>query len=51
MFLLSNNSFGQWLSSNNFNVTGFVEGGYFIDTNNTHFGTGPQWRLPDGYLF
>jgi hypothetical protein len=51
MFLLSNCSFGQWLASNNFNITGFVEGGYFIDTNNTHLGTGSNGDSPTYIAF
>jgi hypothetical protein len=51
MFLLSNCSFGQWLSSNNFSITGWVEGGYFIDTNNTKFGTGPNGDAPTDIFF
>jgi Putative beta-barrel porin-2, OmpL-like. bbp2 len=34
MYLLDPTSFGQWLEKNKFNVTGFVEGGYFLDTAN-----------------
>ncbi len=51
MFLLSNNAVGQWLSNNNFNFTGFVEGGYFIDTNNPNLGTGPNGDNPTDIWF
>ena len=34
MFLLHPTGFGQWLENNKFSITGFVEGGYFLDTNN-----------------
>jgi hypothetical protein len=34
MFLLDPTSFGQWLEKNKFSITGFVEGGYFLDTAN-----------------
>ena len=51
MFLLSNCSFGQWLANNNFNVTGWVEGGYFIDTNNPKLGTGPNGDSPTDIFF
>jgi hypothetical protein len=39
MYLLSNCSVGQWLANNNFSVTGWIEGGFFYDTNNPKFGT------------
>jgi hypothetical protein len=51
MFLLSNCSFGQWLANNNFNVTGWIEGGYFIDTNNPKLGTGPNGDAPTDIFF
>lgn len=34
MFLLGNTGVGQWMNNNHLSVTGFVEGGYFLDTNN-----------------
>jgi hypothetical protein len=34
MFALDPTSFGQWMEKNNLKVTGFVEGGYWYDTNN-----------------
>jgi hypothetical protein len=34
MFLLHPTGFGQWLENNKLSITGFVEGGYFLDTNN-----------------
>jgi hypothetical protein len=38
MFLLGKTSVGQWLQANNLSITGFVEGGYFLDTDqpNSH---------------
>jgi len=46
MFFLDPTPFGQWLEKNKFSVTGFIEGGYFIDTNNTHLGTGSNGDSP-----
>ena len=46
MYFLDPTSFGQWLEKYKFNVTGFVEGGYFIDTNNPRLGTGPHGDAP-----
>jgi len=38
MFELSNTSVGKWMTANNLSITGFAEGGYFLDTNNGHMG-------------
>ena len=46
MYLLDPTAFGQWLEKYKFSVTGFVEGGYFIDTNNPRLGTGPNGDSP-----
>jgi Putative beta-barrel porin-2, OmpL-like. bbp2 len=46
MYFLDKTGFGQWLESYKFSVTGFVEGGYFIDTNNPRLGTGPHGDSP-----
>ncbi len=46
MFLLDKTSFGQWLEANKFSVTGFMDIGYFIDTNNPRLGTGPNGDSP-----
>jgi hypothetical protein len=46
MYLISNNAVGQWLSNNNFNITGWVEGGYYLNTNNPRMGTGPHGDDP-----
>ncbi|MGD0464171.1 MAG: outer membrane beta-barrel protein [Tepidisphaeraceae bacterium] len=46
MYLLDPTAFGQWLEKYKFSVTGFVEGGYFIDTNNPRLGTGPHGDAP-----
>lgn len=51
MFLIGNTGVGQWLSNNKFNITGFVEGGYFIDTNNPNLGTGPNGDSPTYVTF
>ena len=34
MFLIGNTGVGQWMNNNHLSITGFVEGGYFLDTNN-----------------
>jgi hypothetical protein len=41
MFLLDPTPVGQWLEKYKFNITGFVEVGYFVDTNNPKIGSGP----------
>jgi hypothetical protein len=46
MYLLDPTAFGQWLEKYKFSVTGFVEGGYFIDTNNPRLGTGLHGDSP-----
>ncbi len=46
MYLLDPTAFGQWLEKYKFSVTGFVEGGYFIDTDNPRLGTGPHGDSP-----
>jgi hypothetical protein len=51
MFLLDPTPVGQWLEANKFSVTGFVEGGYFIDTNNLHMGNGPNGDAPTFVAF
>src|SRR5258708_6616073 len=38
MYWLSGNSFGKWLTDNRITIQGYVEGGYFYDTNNPHMG-------------
>jgi hypothetical protein len=40
MFLLSNTGVGQWLANNKFNITGFVDAGYFVDTNSPNIAPG-----------
>lgn len=39
MYLLGNAGL-NWLANNNFNITGWIEGGFFYDTNNPKMGTG-----------
>jgi Putative beta-barrel porin-2, OmpL-like. bbp2 len=51
MYFLEKTSFGQWLSNNNFNITGYVEGGYFYDTNNPSLGTGITGDAPTFITF
>jgi hypothetical protein len=46
MYLLDPTAFGQWLEKYKFSVTGFVEGGYFIDMNNPRDGFGPHGDSP-----
>jgi len=50
MFELSNTSVGKWMTANNLSITGFAEGGYFLDTDNGHMGnqhgTGPGAIVP-----
>ncbi|MGA2442477.1 MAG: outer membrane beta-barrel protein [Tepidisphaeraceae bacterium] len=46
MYLLDPTPVGQWLGKNKFNFTGFVEGGYFYDTNNPRLGSGPNGDAP-----
>ncbi|MGD0389676.1 MAG: outer membrane beta-barrel protein [Tepidisphaeraceae bacterium] len=46
MYLLDPTPVGQWLEANKFSITGFVEGGYFYDTNNPRLGTGPSGDSP-----
>ncbi len=51
MYLIGNTGVGTWLSNNKFNITGFVEGGYFYDTNNPNLGTGPKGDAPTYVTF
>jgi len=46
MYLLDPTPVGQWLEGNKFNITGFVEGGYFYDTDNPRLGSGPNGDSP-----
>ena len=46
MYLLDPTPVGQWLEANKFSITGFVEGGYFIDTDNPRLGSGPHGDAP-----
>ena len=46
MYLLDPTTVGQWLEGNKLSITGFVEGGYFIDTNNPRLGSGPHGDSP-----
>ncbi len=51
MYLLDPTPVGQWLEKNKFDITGFVEGGYFYDTNNPRLGTGPNGDSPTFVTF
>lgn len=46
MFVLDPTPVGKWLENNKFDITGFTELGYFIDTNNPRSGTGPHDDSP-----
>ncbi|HEX4052707.1 MAG TPA: outer membrane beta-barrel protein [Tepidisphaeraceae bacterium] len=46
MFALDPTPVGQWLEKNKFDITGFTELGYFIDTNNPRLGSGPHGDSP-----
>jgi hypothetical protein len=48
MYLLDKTSFGKWLESANISVGGFAEGGYWYDTNNPRFGSGPAGHPGNG---
>jgi hypothetical protein len=50
MFLLDPTPVGQFLEKNHIDVTGFVEAGYFIDTNNPKIGNGPG-NFPQTLIF
>jgi Putative beta-barrel porin-2, OmpL-like. bbp2 len=46
MFALDSTSFGKWMEDHKFNITGYGELGYFIDTNNPRLGSGPTGDSP-----
>ncbi|HUB25088.1 MAG TPA: outer membrane beta-barrel protein [Tepidisphaeraceae bacterium] len=48
MYLLDKTSFGKWLESANISIGGFAEGGYYYDTNNPRYGSGPAGRPGNG---
>jgi hypothetical protein len=50
MYLLDPTPVGQFLEKYKFNITGFVEGGYFIDTNNPKIGNGAG-NFPQTLIF
>jgi hypothetical protein len=49
MFLLDPTPVGQWLEKNKFNVTGFVEGGFFYNTNAPSGGNPTFVNFPGAY--
>jgi hypothetical protein len=46
MYLLEKGSVGKWMDDNKLSITGFVEGGYFYDTNAPRIGTFPKEDAP-----
>jgi hypothetical protein len=51
MYWLSNTSFGKWMTDNNISIQGFVEGGYFYDTNNPRLGSNATGDSPTDIAF